>query len=304
MSRPCVVLTGASGYLGQHVLHSLRQRGCDVVVLGRTAPVGFEDVPLIRTDLLDAASIEAAVKTVGVTKGTHLLHLAWYADYGKFWASPLNFRWVDASLRLIEAFCEQGGKHVVMAGSCAEYDWADGYLREGATPFTPQTTYGVAKDATRRLATALCALHGTTLAWGHIFFPFGPGEAPQRMIPSLIDVFQGRKAPFGVNASAYRGMLYVPDAAEAFAQLTLTESAGNFNICSGQPEKIEHVVLTLARLCGADPEPVLKLASARAGDPPMLVGQNTRLLATGWKPSFSLEQGLAAMVKAKLTPIT
>lgn len=301
MSRPRVVLTGASGYLGRHVMQSLRQRDCDVVVLGRTVPVGFEDVVLIRADLLDAASVEAALKEA---QGTHLLHLAWYAEYGKFWASPLNFRWVEASLRLIETFCGRGGKYVVMAGSCAEYDWADGYLREGSTPLAPQTTYGVAKDATRRLATALCALHGATLAWGHIFFPFGPGEAPQRMIPSLIDVFQGRKAAFGVNASAYRGMLYVPDAAEAFAQLALTESTGNFNICSGQPEKIEHVVRTLAQLCGADPEPVLKLASVRAGDPPMLVGQNIRLLATGWKPAFSLEQGLAAMVKDKLTTIT
>ncbi len=300
MSQPRVVLTGASGYLGRHVLHSLRQRGCDVILLGRTVPDGNRDFTSIHVDLLDSTQVESAVKAA---KGTHLIHLAWYAEYGKFWASPLNFRWVDASLRLVESFCEQGGHHVVMAGSCAEYGWDDGYLRENATPFAPATLYGVAKDATRRLATALSALHGSKLAWGHIFFPFGPGEAPQRMIPSLIDVFQGRKAPFGVNANAYRGMLYVPDAADAFAQLSLTESDGNFNICSGQPEKIENVVRHLAKLCSADPERVLKLASSRAGDPPMLVGQNARLLGTGWKPRFSLESGLAAMVQGRTSSI-
>ena len=191
-----------------------------------------------------------------------------------------------------------------MAGSCAEYDWSYGYLREDATPYNPQTTYGVAKDATRRLSSGLCALHGISMAWGHIFFPYGAGEARQRMIPSLIEVFRGNASPFGVNASAFRGMLHVPDAADAFVSLLLAHAdgtehvQGNFNICSGQPVQIGHVVRTLAELCGADPSPVLDLASTRAGDPPMLVGDNTRLLATGWKPAFTLEQGLSQMVNA------
>ncbi len=294
-----VLLTGASGYLGQHVLRSLRRRGCDVVVLGRSLPTGFDDVPLVKADLLEPSGLADAVKGAGAT---HLLHLAWYAEYGKFWASPLNFRWVDASLRLVQAFCEAGGEHVVMAGSCAEYDWSYGYLREEITPHSPQTTYGVAKDATRRLTSALCALHDVSMAWGHIFFPFGNGEAPQRMIPSLIEVFRGRAAPFGVNANAYRGMLHVPDAADAFVTLLLPKPdnsaspQGSFNICSGQPVQIGHVVRVLAELCGADPLPVLNLVSTRSGDPPMLVGDNSRLLATGWSPAYTLEKGLAEFV--------
>ncbi|MEK9804625.1 MAG: hypothetical protein VW475_14590, partial [Curvibacter sp.] len=52
----------------------------------------------------------------------------------------------------------------------------------------------------------------------------------------------------------------------------------------------------LARLCDADPAPVLSLATARPGDPALLVGDNARLLATGWRPTLTLEQGLAAMV--------
>ena len=71
---------------------------------------------------------------------------------------------------------------------------------------------------------------------------------------------------------------------------------GNFNICSGEPSRIGDVVATLARLCGADPAPVLVLATSRPGDPPMLVGDSTRLRATGWRPQWTLEQGLAAMV--------
>lgn len=289
-----VLLTGASGYLGRYVLASLRAQGCEVVVLGRSLPAGFEDVPLVHCDLLDGANLAAAVQQAGAT---HLMHLAWTTEYGVYWASPLNFRWVDATLRLLQAFCDAGGRHVVIAGTCAEYDWVAGYLREDATPYAPATLYGVAKDATRRMAAALCAARGVSMAWGHIFFPFGPGEAAQRMLPSLLRVFRGQTEPFGVNLAAYRGMLYVPDAANALATLLVQGCKGNFNICSGQPALIGDVVQTLARLCNADPAPVLALATARPGDPPMLVGENLRLLATGWRPAFTLEQGLAALVQ-------
>lgn len=288
-----VLVTGASGYLGRHVLQRLALRGADVVLLGRSRPAGFETLPLLQVDLLETRDFAPLLKEAGAT---HLLHLAWYAEYGKYWTSPLNMRWVDATLRLLQAFGETGGKHAFAAGTCAEYDWSCGYLREDHTPMLPQGIYGTAKDATRRLATALCAAQGVSLAWGHVFYPFGPGEAPRRMLPSLIEVFRGRAPAFGVNISAFRGMLPVADAAEAFVHLLASGCNGRFNICSGQPASIEAVVRTLARLCDADPNPVLALASARAGDPPMLVGDNTRLLATGWRATQTLTEGLAAQV--------
>lgn len=289
-----VLVTGASGYLGRHVLASLRLHGYETVILGRSLPAGFEDMQHLPVDLLTTPDLAPAMREANAT---HLLHLAWYADYGKFWNSPLNFEWVRATLRLVDAFCQQGGQRLVAAGSCAEYDWSYGYLREVATPYKPATLYGVAKNATRQLLAAQCALHTISFAWGHIFFPFGQGEARQRMIPSLIEVFRGKAAPFGVNASAYRGILHVPDAAKAFVCLLTETAQGSVNICSGQPVQVEYVVRVLANLLHADPMQVLNLATQRPGDPHMLVGDNTKLRATGWTPDWTLEEGLRAVAE-------
>lgn len=284
-----VLVTGASGFLGRHVLASLRLHGHDIVILGRAIPAGFEGVKHIEADLLNTVDLAPIMLQANAS---HLLHLAWTTEHGKYWASPLNFQWVQATLRLVEAFCQQGGQRVVVAGTCAEYDWSHGYLREDATPCLPATTYGIAKNATQQLTRALCASYGTSFAWGRIFFPFGDGESALRLIPSLLKVFRGEAPAFGVNASAFRDLLHVPDAARAFVSLLSSGDQGCFNISSGQPVQIEHVVRVLAELCRADPGPVLGLATQRPGDPHMLVGENTRLLATGWRPDSTLEQGL------------
>jgi len=292
-----VLLTGASGFLGQHVLKQLLEQGLEVIILGRSLPVGAHCCVWHKVDFLTPDSLaEALVKT----KATHLLHLAWCTEHNAYWQSPLNLKWVDASIRLLQAFSNSGGRHAVMVGSCAEYDWSHGYLRETTSPLAPASLYGVAKDATRRLAEAWGMSENMSLAWAHVFYPFGPGEARERMLPSLIEVFRGRAPAFGVNIGAYRGLLPVQDAARALVHLLMQECTGRFNVCSGQPVTIETVVRDLAKLCGADPTPVLSLASARPGDPHFLVGDNQRLLSTGWQPLHTLQEGLELQLSQSL----
>lgn len=289
-----VLATGTSGFVGQPVLQALVRHGIPVVCVGRNRPA--ENVDFIQADLLSCTDLPAIVAQAGAT---HLLHLAWYAEHGKYWTSPLNLRWVDVTVRLVEAFCEAGGQQVVAAGTCAEYDWSHGYCREDDTPANPATLYGTAKDAARRLVTAICALRQVPCAWGRIFLPYGAGEPETRLIPSLAAVFRGRAAPFGVNADAYRDFLHVDDVAEAFVSLLRGSANGIFNISSGRPVAVADLVRTLAALLNADPEPVLRLATARPGEPALLVGDSSRLKAQAWQPRISLPDGLTQLLEGK-----
>jgi len=196
---------------------------------------------------------------------------------------------------LVEAFCHFGGKKVVVAGSCAEYDWSYGYCREDLTPLNPHSLYGVAKDATRRLTMAVCAEHDVSCAWGRIFLPYGRGEDSRRLIPSLGRVFMAKSPPFGVNGAAYRDFLHASDLAEGFISLLQDEAVGAYNICSGRPVGISEVVRQIAESLKADPQIVLELSSERPGEPALLVGDNQKLKALGWRARNSLRNILQDM---------
>lgn len=288
-----VLVTGGSGFIGSHVLAALQNEDIELVVVGRNRLLGA--VRQIEADLLTLtnAQLNELLRKECVT---HLLHLAWVADHGKYWTSPLNLRWADATIRLVEAFCAAGGKHVVIAGTCAEYDWSHGYCREESTPLNPTSLYGTAKDATRRLAIKVCEQHQVSFAWGRIFLPFGSGEAQNRLIPSLIEVFLGRRAPYSVNIAAYRDFMHVSDVAAGFVKLLISGAVGEYNISSGMPTRIAKVVATLAELLSADPEPVFSLSSERLDEPVLLVGENLKLKNLGWKPKLTVRQGFECLI--------
>jgi len=287
-----VLLTGASGFIGSYVLNALQNHGIEVVAIGRTQPQAT--IEFIEADLL---GIRNFVPLLQQAQATHLLHLAWYAEHGKYWTSPLNLRWTEATVRLVQDFCSIGGKQVIIAGTCAEYDWSYGYFRENDTLLNPDTLYGAAKDATRRLVKAICTQYQVPYAWGRIFQPFGYGENTKRLIPSLIEVFQGVRAPFEINTLAYRDFLHASDVAAGFISLILKNAHGEYNICSGEPVRLTKIIKILASLFDMDPTPLLVLTAHKFGDPSMLVGENIKLKALGWQPELTLRQGLELTIQ-------
>jgi nucleoside-diphosphate-sugar epimerase len=281
-----VLLTGATGFLGRYIARELERRGIEYLSLQRGM---VSDDRAIQIDLLDTHEFE---KLFDQFKPTHLIHVAWYAEHGKFWDSELNLQWVLATKCLVEAFCSSGGKHVVITGTCAEYDWSNGYCVEDVTPLKPKSLYGICKDTTRRIIELAVEKHGVSMSWARVFFPYGPGEASQRLIPSLFKVFKGEILPFGVNASSYRDLLHVEDAARAVLACAQSNFVGAVNVCSGIPVQISKVVDTVAKITNGDPEIILKIAPKNQEINYFLVGENKRLRSLGWNQEVMLEQGL------------
>ena len=290
-----VLLTGASGFIGRHLAKKLSHNGTDYLTIGRHPTDNHKNV---RFDLLSSEDLLPILKKI---KPTHLIHLAWYAEHGKYWESPLNIDWLMATTRLIEAFCQSGGKHALVAGTCAEYDWRYGFCVEDLTPLNPGTLYGTAKNTTHSLSSYICSNYGVGLSWARIFFPYGAGESRKRLIPSLFDVFCTEKKPFGVNKHVYRDLLHVSDVAEAINLCSTKETEGAVNICSGQPLRLESIVSTVASLCNRTPDGVLSLESNRVGEPLLLVGDKQKLKNLGWEQKVSFENGIQDYLEVRKT---
>src|SRR2546425_5889811 len=143
----CVLVTGATGFIGVGCLPRLRARGyrvhavssrARVPVLAPSARESDAAVTWHQVDLMDPAQTARLLETV---QPTHLLHLAWYVLPGQLATAPENFQWVQASLELLRRFGEGGGRRVVMAGSAHECDWGHGDCAGGGTPPLPAHHY-------------------------------------------------------------------------------------------------------------------------------------------------------------------
>lgn len=292
MSR--VLVTGASGFIGAHTLPALLERGHEVHAVARGEGEGPAGVSWQRADLLAEGAARELIERV---RPELLLHLAWYATPGSFWSAPENELWVAASLRLLRAFGESGGRRALMAGSCAEYAWGDRLLDEDTTPLLPATLYGACKHATHVVARASAAQLGVSLAWARIFFLYGPGEPPGKLVSSVArGLLAGEPVPTS-SGEQLRDFMHVRDVAEALAAVLDSDVTGALNIASANPVAVRDVVELLGAASGA-PE-LLRIGelAGREGDPAVIAGASRRLNEeVGFRPLVDLERGIAETV--------
>lgn len=286
-----VLVTGASGFIGRHTLKTLIERGFDVhAVSSKHSEIISKDCTWHTANLLDPSQTKELLSAV---KPTHLLHFAWYATPGKYWTSEENFRWVQASLELLKQFREQGGERVVMAGTCAEYDWNYGYCSESLTPTKPNSVYGTCKKALQEMLAAYSELTGINSAWGRIFFLYGSYEHPNRLVSSVIRSLLRGEPAFCSHGNQIRDFLFVQDVADAFVAILDSNITGVINIASGQPITIKDVVYKIG-------EKINKLDLIRLGaiqntlqETALLVADCGRLSnEINWVAKYNLDTGL------------
>jgi nucleoside-diphosphate-sugar epimerase len=299
MSRR-VLVTGASGFVGRRVLQPLHERGFEVHAVGRgaSAPEGTaQDVRWHRADLLDEAARGEVVAAIGATD---LLHLAWYAEPGAFWAARENARWAAATIGLVDDFARAGGSRAVLAGSCAEYDWTDVAakqpLREDA-PLAPATYYGICKDATRRVVEGLAPTADLQLAWGRIFFLYGPHEDERRLVAGVARALVAGERAATSAGTQRRDFLHVDDVAGAFAALLDSAVCGAVNIASGEAVTVASIVEQIAATAQRPDLLDVGALQPRPGDPDVLVADVGRLRdEVGFEPARTLAEGLRETV--------
>jgi nucleoside-diphosphate-sugar epimerase len=283
-----LLVTGASGLIGRHVVELAAKQEIAVIASARRRPPDLTDgIEFAAADLSDESEAAALVRSV---QPTHIIHAAWVTRPSTYWEDPVNLAWVAATRSLAQAFAESGQRFVQL-GSCAEYDWSHGHCDEDSTPTAPTTLYGKSKAAAFQ-AVRTAGHDKFQAVEARIFMVYGPGENPERFIPTICRNHAAGTIPSLSSGTQLRDWLYVKDAARAL--LTLAEagaSAEVVNIGSGEAVSLGQVATILARLAGAA-ETGLGRRPDRPGDPHVLTASTARLRATGWRPAYDLETGL------------
>jgi nucleoside-diphosphate-sugar epimerase len=293
-----VFLTGASGFIGSQVTKILLTRNHQVALLAmpgdpmirlRCLQNRFETIiaTLEDTDLLEQFMVSF--------KPEACIHLAWYAEPGKYLDSEKNIQSLASSLSLFQTLIQGGCRQIVAAGTCFEYDTNYGYLSED-TPAHPLSLYAAAKLSCCLMGRQLADQTGTSFAWGRIFYPYGPQEDQRRLVPAAINALkQGVPFPASLGEQV-RDYIHVTDVADAFCTLMEKQASGMFNISTGVPISVRQLLEIVGHIM--DRRDLIRLGelSYRDWEPPFICGNNAKMKSLGWNPSFSLTDGLSQTV--------
>ena len=268
------LLTGATGFVGRHVLRVLGERGCRVR-------------PVVREGKQGTLARDAAIETIVASRDIFaesagwwgracrgvdtVIHTAWYAEPGKYLQSPKNQDCLAGTLRLAEGAVQAKVRRFVGIGTCFEYDLGAARLKTD-TPLRPSTPYAQAKvDAFNALSASLPG-QGVAFAWCRLFYLYGEGEDARRLVPYVRARLPGGEPAELSSGSQIRDFLDVREAARMIVDVALGSQEGPVNICSGKAVTVREVAERIADEFGR--RDLLRFG-ARADnpvDPPCIVG--------------------------------
>lgn len=290
-----ILVTGANGFIGRHVLSSLINSEMKAELHAVRSPFGtypennINNCTWHTVDLTDSASVQSVMDRV---KPTHLIHSAWITTHGVYWHSEENKLWLEASISLLDGFIRNGGHRFIQIGTCAEYDWSEGKLIEGITPETPATLYGHCKLAFHTALLDRIKRNLVSAATGRVFFAYGPYENPSRLVPSACRALIERKHTDFDCGSLWRDYMHVGDLANAIVCLTASTLNGAVNLGTGEPIRLSTILEHLGKISGNPEFLHLRDQPAISTNPPILIADTRRIRSTGWLPSIDLYDGL------------
>lgn len=269
-----ILVTGATGFVGRHVVNNLAARGEDVFALVRRGKeAAFEGI--LRNDRIISTKSAFTESDDWWRETLHgidsVIHLAWYVEAGKYLTAPENMDCLIGSLRMAKAGADAGIRRFIGIGTCIEYDVSVGTLTTN-TPLKPTTPYSAAKAAAFTALSELLPARGVEFAWCRLFYLYGEGEDERRFVPYLRKMMSEGKVADLTKGTQVRDYLDVKEAADQIVDASLGATQGAVNICSGQPVTVRELAERIADEYGSRHLLNFGARPENLVDPPYIVG--------------------------------
>jgi dTDP-6-deoxy-L-talose 4-dehydrogenase (NAD+) len=281
-------ITGATGFIGRAFCRVAIERGHRVLALCRNRNAVLPaDVSVVAGSLTDTPweKIKAFAPDA-------VLHLAWIATPGIYLTSPENELWLEQSKAWIQQLQRIGVPHIAGTGTCIEYAASGEPLIEHTSPLDPVFPYSKAKADLFQWLRERDVSSAKSWTWFRLFYPYGPGEHPNRVISSLISQLTAGKSLALRTPHSIKDYIYIDNAALAICQCFEERLTGPVNIGTGVGVSILKLARAVATIVDADPS-LVQIAETLTHDPtPIVIASIDRLRAIGWCPTTTLEEGL------------
>ena len=287
------LVTGGAGYIGAHVVRSLRDAGMSAVVLDDLSSgfSGFmpDDVPLVRATLLDPLAVEETLRGHGVVG---VIHVAGFKYAGVSVSRPLHTydQNVTGTVVLLRAMLNCGVDKLVFSSSAATFGTPDTDVVTEETATRPESPYGESKLIGEWLLRDVAKAHGLTHTSLRYFNVVGSGyedvydASPHNLFPIVLDTLYRGGTP-RINGDDYptpdgtciRDYIHVSDLAAAHVAAAERMLRGEpvepvYNLGSGAGSSNKEIMDTIREVTGIDFQP--EVGPRRPGDP-------ARIVATG-----------------------
>jgi nucleoside-diphosphate-sugar epimerase len=305
MSATNVLVTGATGFVGVHLVARMLSEGCSVTVLMRSSsvlPAEWRD--RVRIVVCDDFS-EKNLRRLLDRPFEAIFHLAAYG------VKP-NQRDIDEIVQInmgmpavLARLCAKWRSRMVMAGTFSEYrSPSTQELLSEDSPLEQAKLYGSSKAAGGLMARAIAQSGGIGFRLLRLFKVYGAGEAPHRLLPALVSGL-GKHEQVAISAGTQvLDFVYIDDVVEAMlrADAHCREKGGTatWNVATGRAHSVREFAEQVAAAMNVDASLLgFGAIAMRKDDEPWLVGSPDRLRSElGWQPSIELESGVRAAVEA------
>ena len=300
-----ILVTGANGFVGRHLVKELAENGCEVVGIGgsQAAPDKSPHITdYLELDLMDVQQV-SKIDFAGVDG---MVHLAGLAAVGPSFEDPMRYinTNVGIEVNLLEAALKQSvHPRCLIISSGNLYDAKAEVPFTEESPVVPSSPYAVSKIGQEQMAWYYQA-RGFECIVARPFNHVGPGQGPGFIVPDLAQQIVKAQAEQQTeilvgNLDAKRDYTDVRDIVRAYRLLLEKGRAGEvYNICSGQPVSGHEILKGLVSAAQFEPTVKSDPNKMRPSDIPVLLGNHEKLTKdTNWHPEISLDKTLADVIE-------
>lgn len=287
-----ILVTGASGFVGRHLVRRLTKLGADVHAVSRRTDTGRRlGVGSSQVDLRDSVATARAIRSYAPDVVLHLASQV-VGERRMDLALPTLQDNLLSSVNLLTAAAERDGCRVVLAGSIEE-------PRPGTDP-VPSSPYAAAKWASTGYAQMFHRLWDVPAVSLRITMVYGPGQREAKLVPHLITSLANGVAPEVTSGNRNIDWVYVGDVVTAFLRAATRSGVGGhvIEIGSGIATTIRETAELVVELTGSQQRPLYGALQDRPHDGDFIADTSTADALLGWRPSTPLVDGMRRTIES------